>query len=330
MKISIIIPIYNVEKYFRKNIDSLLMQKYTDLEYVFVDDCSKDRSMDILYECLSLFKNNTVKIVKHLCNQGLAAARLTGLMNSTGDYVWFIDSDDWIDSNSTIILSKIIKEYEPDIIQFSHVEEIDNGKIKRINKGTTLEKILWQKTYPCIWRNVFKRHYLLDNEIKPIIGINYSEDFVMTSRAYALTKNIILLPNSYLYYYNNTNRSSYTHNVNLKSSYNCIDGCNSIFSFYVSHKLLAIVKPYFIYTYLYKYVDICNKDSNYIGKEIAYDNMIKMYPKLLKSANFLIKNKQTWLLYFLLRLYRIIRFNLLYDFFNHNKLRIISNITSVH
>lgn len=332
MKISIIVPIYGVEKYIKKHLKSLLNQEAKDLELVFVNDCTKDRSIEILNEFISLFTaaNYGVKVINHSKNKGLAAARLTGLMHSTGDYVWFIDSDDWIDSQSTIILSKIIEEYKPDIVQFSHIEETNDKNIRRINDGVTLEKLLWLRTYPCIWRNIFKRQFLIENDICPVADINYSEDFVMTSRAYALTKNIILLPNSYLYNYNNTNVDSYTHNISLKSLYNSIDGCNYLYVFYKSKGLLNAVKPFFIYVYLRRYIELSNKDRSYLGGRIACDNIIKMYPKLLQSAIFLIKNKQTWLLYFLLRLYRIIRFNLLYNFFNHNKLRIISNITSVH
>ena len=185
MKISIILPIYGVEKYIRKNIDSLLAQEYEDLEFVFVDDCSKDRSMDILDESLHLFKKDKIKILRHSHNQGLGAARLTGLMNSTGDYVWFIDSDDWIDSHASIILSKVLLECKPDILQFSHIEKTDDGSVIRINDGVTLEKLLYLRTYHTLCRNVFRRQFLIENEIYPVRGINHAEDFVMTSKAYA-------------------------------------------------------------------------------------------------------------------------------------------------
>ena len=319
MKISIIIPVYGVEKYIKKNIESLLAQKYEDLEFVFVDDCSKDHSMNILNESIHLFKNNAIKIVKHDYNQGVGAARLTGLMNATGDYVWFIDSDDWIDSNATILLSKIIEEYRPDIVQFSHIEETNDGNIRRMNDGVTLEKLLWLRTYPCLWRNVFKKQFLVENEIYPVAGINYAEDFEMISRIYALTKKIVLLPTAYLYNYNNTNVNSYTHNINLKSLHYCIDSCNSIYDFYKSKNLLDFVKPCFIYVYLRWFIEISNKDNEYLGMNIAYNNIMKMYPQLRWYVDFAIKNKKTGLILFALKLYRIVKFNLLYNFSSHYK-----------
>lgn len=312
MKISVIVPVYGVEKYIRKNIVSLLEQKYEDLEFVFVDDCSKDRSMDVLNAFLPLFKENSIKIIRQAYNQGVGAARLAGLINSTGDYIWFVDSDDWINSKASIILSKIIKEYKPDIIQFSHIEKTIDKNIIRINNGVTLENLLWLKTYPALWRNVFRREFLIENDIYPVAGINYAEDFEMLSRAYALTKDIVLLSNAFLYNYNNTNVNSYTHNIDQKSLCFCIDVCNSIYNFYESKKIIDSVKSCFIYVYLRWFIEISNKDNKYSGMNVAYNNIMNMYPKLFQIVNRCMKYKQSWLLLFLLRIYRFLKFNVIY------------------
>lgn len=313
MKISIIVPIYGVEKYINNHIKSLLRQEYKDLEFIFVNDCSKDKSIEILNEYLPCFDdaNYKVKIINHSSNRGLAAARLTGLLHSTGDYVWFIDSDDWIDSQSTLILSKIIREYTPDIVQFSHIEKTIKGDIKRKNYGATYEKLLWLRTYPCIWRNIFRRNFLIENEIYPIEGINFAEDFVMTSRAFSVATNIIVIPEAFLYYYNNMNVDSYTHNYNLKCVQNRIDACNAIFIFYRNNEMLETVKTSMIYVYLCWFIEICKKDSNYIGKTIANDNLIKMYPKLIRIVRWVINHNFSWLLISLLRVYRWVKYDLL-------------------
>ena len=94
-KISIIVPIYNVEQYIERCARSLFEQTYDDIEYVFVDDCSPDNSLNILYEVLNDYPHriSNVKIIRHIENKGLTAARNSGLEVATGDYIAHCDSD---------------------------------------------------------------------------------------------------------------------------------------------------------------------------------------------------------------------------------------------
>lgn len=96
MKVSIIIPIYNVEPYIYECIDSVFKQTYSNIEVILVDDCGTDNSMNIIQNYL--FTNNiyNYKILQHYSNKGLSAARNTGINHATGDYIYFIDSDDYI------------------------------------------------------------------------------------------------------------------------------------------------------------------------------------------------------------------------------------------
>lgn len=94
--ISIIVPVYNSEKYIHRCLDSILNQTYTDLEIVLVNDGSTDRSLSIL-EAYAV-KDTRIKVVSQE-NQGVAAARNIGLDNATGDYILYVDSDDWIEKN---------------------------------------------------------------------------------------------------------------------------------------------------------------------------------------------------------------------------------------
>ena len=98
--VSIIIPLYNVENYVVKSLKSALAQTYSDIEYLLIDDCSTDHTMQVVKEYLSNHpRREAVRIIHHDKNFGLSAARNTGLSNVMGEYIYFMDSDDEIVAN---------------------------------------------------------------------------------------------------------------------------------------------------------------------------------------------------------------------------------------
>ena len=132
MKLSIIIPVYNTEKYIKQCIESVTAIKNIETEIIVVNDGSTDSSKDILEEYTE--KNDRIKVITQK-NQGASAARNTGIKASTGDYIYFLDSDDWID---TVSFEKIIKELEND---YKNGEKIDivAGKEKAYSEFTKEE-----------------------------------------------------------------------------------------------------------------------------------------------------------------------------------------------
>ena len=123
--VSIIIPIYNSEKFLRDCLDSLVNQTYKEIEIVCVDDGSKDSSGKICDEYSDKYSN--FKVI-HQPNGGVCAARNAGLDNATGDYVCFVDSDDTIPANAIEILHTKIKEYSANIVIGNAAVELSNGK----------------------------------------------------------------------------------------------------------------------------------------------------------------------------------------------------------
>uniref|UniRef100_UPI00112F95A9 glycosyltransferase family 2 protein n=1 Tax=Campylobacter concisus TaxID=199 RepID=UPI00112F95A9 len=97
--VSIIVPIYNVEKYIEKCAVTLFEQDYDNVEYVFVNDCSPDKSMKILKDIIEKYPNrkDDIKIINNIKNSGSSLTRKYGLDASTGKYILFVDSDDWVD-----------------------------------------------------------------------------------------------------------------------------------------------------------------------------------------------------------------------------------------
>lgn len=98
-KVSVIVPIYNASAYIKQCAVSLFEQTLDDIEYIFIDDCTTDDSMEVLNECIEEYPNrkNRIKILKHAVNSGQAAARTTGMKAATGEYMIHCDPDDWVD-----------------------------------------------------------------------------------------------------------------------------------------------------------------------------------------------------------------------------------------
>lgn len=109
MKVSIIIPVYNVAPYIEACLQSVFSQTYKDIEVIIIDDCGTDNSMEIVKKIVSTYKGTfSIKIIHHDLNRGLSSARNTGIKNATGDYIYFLDSDDTITTNCITLLSKPI------------------------------------------------------------------------------------------------------------------------------------------------------------------------------------------------------------------------------
>ena len=128
MKISVIIPIYNVEPYIVRCAESVFRQDLSESEYevIFVNDGSKDRSMEMLQNFLDTCGKQNFKVVNKK-NGGLSSARNVGIEHANGDYLWFVDSDDWIEPNCLGTIQNRIKETCTDII-FVYADDIVGKK----------------------------------------------------------------------------------------------------------------------------------------------------------------------------------------------------------
>lgn len=126
-KVSIVIPVYNVEKYVRKTIDSAVNQTEKDIEIILVDDGSTDNSGIICDEYAN--KDNRITVI-HKINGGLSSARNAGIKIAGSDYIMLLDGDDFLNIHAVSVLEKVMKEYPSDFIQFQYQEVIGNGSVK--------------------------------------------------------------------------------------------------------------------------------------------------------------------------------------------------------
>lgn len=205
--ISIIIPVYNVENYLVRCLDSIFVQHFSGLlEVIAVEDASTDNSLAILREYQKT--ENRLKIIEHGVNKKLSIARATGMKCSTGDYIMHVDSDDWLLDNSLENLYQKCLETDADVLVFNHVREDNEGKksyAKKIKKEllTTLKEQVHQHFLGAPWNKIVKAH-LVTNMISGRVGINNGEDLIYATEILLRAKKICLLPENYYVYFVNT------------------------------------------------------------------------------------------------------------------------------
>ena len=200
--ISIIIPVYNAEKYLRRCIDSVLSQSFTDFELILVDDGCKEKSPQICDEYAS--QDTRVRVI-HKANGGVSAARNDGLDIAKGEYITFIDSDDWVERDYLSTLSNY-RDY--DIVFFSHRLIYEDGYIseflfeaKEGDKQNIWEIVaslrknaVGSNFYGYTWNKMFRRDIIEKYKIRFIEGLRISEDEVYTLDYCTHAKSIKVLP----------------------------------------------------------------------------------------------------------------------------------------
>lgn len=186
LKLSIIIPVYNVESYLRECLDSVLSQDMTDYEVICVDDGSTDNSLTILREYES--KYAIIKVIQHSENKGLSAARNTGIRQARGMYIQFIDSDDMIKPGTCQLLYQCAKENGVDIVYFNmeFLNDIDSGLIRDKQQNIDFKGIHMGRELFCMYqeagtlkpeavRHFIKREFLLINNLFFYEGITHED-----------------------------------------------------------------------------------------------------------------------------------------------------------
>lgn len=155
--ISIIVPIYNVENYIEKCIESLVSQSFENIEIILVNDGSTDNSLDICYKYSRIYSK--IKVFTQE-NSGLSPTRNKGIKEAVGKYILFVDSDDWIDSITCEVLFKHATQYNLDAVLFSSVSEYSNNQIY---KPLYDEKDTVFDTQKSVREFVFKKMIGLEN-----------------------------------------------------------------------------------------------------------------------------------------------------------------------
>ena len=188
IKVSVIVPVYNVEDYLIECLTSIINQTLKEIEIICIDDCGTDNSINILKEYAK--KDDRIKIISHKENKGLGPARNTGIKESKGEYISFIDSDDYISKDYLENLYNTIIKYDTDIVSTINIKRVVGEAISlysiNINKYLSIFQKIFKKNhfegisnanikdekentknYPFVvaWNKLYKRSFLLDNDL---------------------------------------------------------------------------------------------------------------------------------------------------------------------
>lgn len=203
--ISVIVPIYNVEKQLNKCVDSIINQTYKTLEIILVDDGSLDKCPQICDEYAK--KDSRIKTI-HKKNGGLSDARNAGFNIATGDYVVFIDSDDWIELQALESMLETAQKYDADIVECNVMYKYDNKKDESYNDD---EFAVYSDNYSImsayikdyriktvVWNKLYKKTLLNKN---PFEFGKYNEDEFFTYQILAKTNKLVHMDNYFYCYY---------------------------------------------------------------------------------------------------------------------------------
>lgn len=302
--ISIIVPIYNVVRYIERCAESLFSIDYPNVEYIFVNDCTKDDSIIKLSEVVARYpaKQKNLRIINHEQNSGAGKARHTGLSAATGVYVWFVDSDDYVEKTAiNQLMPYIVDGY--DLISFSFIRDYGGRQERKLIKEITIERLLRTQVEAALWKCLIKRSLFEEYDVRPIEGLNYAEDFLLTAKFALVAKKQITLCDKYLYYYNCENEESLMHKKNIKLFENGADAAISVYNFYKSQNANKKYSGELGAMLVHKYFELESFDhSNQKVSELltAIKDTDRIYYMILKMP------KALGICYNLARLYKFI------------------------
>jgi len=271
VKFSIIVPVYNVEKYLEECVDSILKQSFSDFEIILVDDCSPDKSPEICDE-LAL-KDNRIKVVHKPQNEGLGFARNTGMTVASGEYIVFVDSDDTIAENTLEECAAKLSD-KPDIIVFGMklCYENDKGKVVRSEElvpenfiannqqeiAEMFRRLSAARVFQYACNKAYNREFLLACATQ-FEKTKLIEDFLFNIDVFSKAKRVESI-NKYFYFYRKPTHITLANSYNPEffelfkrkfkleqeflKSHNCYDGecLQQILKGYIKHIISAVIR----------------------------------------------------------------------------------------
>lgn len=216
-KISVIVPVYNAEKYLHRCIESILNQTFEDFEVLLINDGSTDQSPAI---CDEYAKIDSRVRVFHKENGGVSSARNVGLQNMIGEYSIHCDSDDWVDLNYLKTFNKVAISTNADIIWSDFI--VKNKKTYTLIKEESdevitslINKLLLSKIHGSVWNKLIRNKVIIDNNITFFDGVDMCEDLLFVVECLLKSKKIKYVPLG-LYYYRRDRLDSLASSFSIK------------------------------------------------------------------------------------------------------------------
>lgn len=305
--ISVIIPCYNIEKYISKTIDSILNQKFNNFEIILVDDGSIDNTGKILDEYLK--KDNRIRVI-HKKNEGVAIARNTGLLESNGEYIYFLDGDDYVSNSYFEDMSKIILKNNLEIIISPYYIEKNNKKFllssnikeKNYDKDFILKNLFTRKICKAaMGTSLIKKEIIVKNNIFFNEKLSYSEDYHFIIRVFFKAKSFYYTNKSYFTYVQREGSA-----INSKLNLKRLDTLRALIdlenNLNIENKNL---KNYFYLFYTISFIgniNVLSKQKNLEKESLRlYLKELNLYSKQLNKLKFIFKKE-----YFIYKILTII------------------------
>lgn len=240
--VSILVPIYNTAKYIERCARSIFDQTYPNIEVIFFNDMTPDNSMEILDSVIKEYEieGRQLPIIKRnnpISNLGLPEVRNQSIGMAAGEYLFFLDSDDYIPQNSIELLISEAVASDADIVKGGY-SQTSSGVIFRTweniipeSKDDYINQMLnWCETSLSVWGGVYRKSLFLENKLKFLSGHNMGEDFCMSSRVIFYANKIGHVREVVYYYESNPN--SITHSFSEKNAHDLIANSDYVYNFY--------------------------------------------------------------------------------------------------
>ena len=205
--VTVIVPVYKVEKYIERCARALFEQTFRSIEYIFVDDLSPDDSMEIVRRVASWYpaRRNAIRCVRHFKNRGVAAARNTGLHEANGDYIAFCDGDDWMEPDAIEKMYEAAVRTEADVVwtdfyyTYSGYEKVSVQKNKPVGMEC-IKALLCEKMHGGLWNKLVKRNLYEQYDICFLAGLNVWEYLRVCVQLFYYADKVAYLPGAFYHY----------------------------------------------------------------------------------------------------------------------------------
>ncbi len=209
MSVSVVIPVYNSERYLGRCLESVLGQSFRDIDIICVDDGSTDDSVAMIRAWMK--DDGRIKLIRHEKNKGVGEARNTGIKAAEGKWIYFLDSDDWIDRDYLEVMHREAESSGLDVIvnasyycEYASTGKRFKGKVPVLDSREESlclpSHVVQNKFLPVIWLRLYRRDFILNNDIFFPIGLPFSEDAFYTSLAAAYLSNEYVFRGPYYHY----------------------------------------------------------------------------------------------------------------------------------
>ncbi|WP_025749558.1 glycosyltransferase family 2 protein [Priestia megaterium] len=286
IKVSIIVPAYNVQDYITRCLNSIAEQTLKEIEVLIINDGSTDRTENIISDFQ--VKDNRFKVF-NLPNKGVSVARNFGIKNSLGNYIYQIDADDWIEKGALQALYNKAESEEADIVIANAYVDYQGNKTQLMIDGkknscvTSLQQVMLGDIKPCVWTKLYKRSLFIQNNIEYAEGIRIGEDLLINLQLFFYAKKVVKLEDAFLHY---VQREGSVSNISNEKQNDIYLVLKNIKDFLMVKGLYSQYKDeylFLVYLHTYYYKVILSEHLNSFHKE--------MYLKFMSNRKLYQNNK---------------------------------------